>query len=124
MDASTYYVDSPRTPNVVTSVDIHDRSTVPGGPLSFLPLPAGRARSDVGPGRAQSRQAGQRDRRPVGARPTAPLYVLGAPLSFTADRVLIPDPGRSAACLEQSLGELAAAIGRPPGNRLSEHQEG
>jgi diacylglycerol O-acyltransferase / wax synthase len=35
MDAFMYYVDSPRTPNVITFVNLHDQSTVPGGRLTF-----------------------------------------------------------------------------------------
>ena len=54
----------------------------------------------------------------------ASSYVGRLSLSFTADRVMMPDPGRYAACLEQSFGELAAAKGRPAAKPLSEHQEG
>ena len=112
MDAFMYYLDSPRTPNVITFVNLHDQSTVPGGPLTFR---------DVLRGMQQRLHLSRAFREKIARVPLDldhPYWVADPDfdLEFHVRHIALPKPGdwRQLCILVARLASRQLDLSRPP----------
>ena len=112
MDAFMYYLDSPRTPNVITFVNLHDQGTVPGGPLTFR---------DVLRGMQQRLHLSRAFREKIARVPLDldhPYWVADPDfdLEFHVRHIALPKPGdwRQLCILVARLASRQLDLSRPP----------
>jgi WS/DGAT/MGAT family acyltransferase len=112
MDAFMYYVDSPRTPNVITFVNLHDQSTVPGGRLTFRDILRG-VESRLDRSRAFREKIA-----PVPLHLDHPYWVADPDfdLEFHVRHIALPAPGdwRQLCILVARLASRQLDLTRPP----------